>query len=128
MPPSLLNFDIWLMHAVALACLPVFVTDREIARREGAVFLLCYAAHGANLNLAAQQHDALGVFSGAMLGVVIAITVVKRAVAMLPSARPGRSPRRAALRVAAGLAAAAPWTARAGAAPPWPAGWPISAR
>ena len=39
-PAALLNFDIWVMMAVALACLPVFVTGREIARWEGGVFLL----------------------------------------------------------------------------------------
>ena len=39
MSPALLNFDIWVMIAVALACLPVFLTGREIARWEGAVFL-----------------------------------------------------------------------------------------
>ncbi len=43
MPPSVLNFDIWVMIAVALACLPVFLTGREIARWEGGVFLLYYA-------------------------------------------------------------------------------------
>lgn len=31
MAPSLLAFDIWVMLAVALACLPVFMTGREIA-------------------------------------------------------------------------------------------------
>ena len=75
-PPSVLNFDIWVMIAVALACLPVFLTGREIARWEGGVFLLYYAAYVAYLILAAQQHDALGVFSATMLSFVIPITVV----------------------------------------------------
>ena len=48
------------MIAVALACLPVFLTGREIARWEGGVFLLYYVAYVAYLILAAQQHDALG--------------------------------------------------------------------
>jgi cation:H+ antiporter len=30
--PSLLNFDLWAMLAVSLACLPIFITGREIAR------------------------------------------------------------------------------------------------
>jgi Ca2+/Na+ antiporter len=30
--PSLLTFDLWVMIAVAFACLPIFVTGREIAR------------------------------------------------------------------------------------------------
>jgi hypothetical protein len=47
------------MLAVALACLPVFMTGREIARWEGGVFLGYYGAYVAYLILAAQQHDAL---------------------------------------------------------------------
>jgi len=85
-PPSVLNFDIWVMLATALACLPVFLTGREIARWEGAVFLVYYAAYVAYLILAAQQHDALGSFSGVMLSFVIPITVVTLVVAAL---RPG---------------------------------------
>jgi len=83
MSPALLNFDIWVMIAVALACLPVFLTGREIARWEGAVFLLYYAAYVAYLILAAQQHDALGPFSAVMMGFVVPITVVTLVVALL---------------------------------------------
>ena len=49
-PAAVLNFDIWVMIAVALACLPVFMTGREIARWEGGVFLLYYAAYVAYLS------------------------------------------------------------------------------
>jgi cation:H+ antiporter len=82
-PAAVLNFDIWVMLAVALACLPVFVTGREIARWEGAVFLLYYAAYVAYLILAAQQHDALAAFSSAMLGFVVPITVVTLVVVLI---------------------------------------------
>ncbi len=74
--PSLLSFDIWVMLAVALACLPVFVTGREIARWEGAVFLGYYIAYVTYLILAAQQHDALSTFSSSTLGFVVPITIV----------------------------------------------------
>lgn len=74
--PSLLAFDIWVMLAVALACLPVFITGREIARWEGGVFLGYYVAYVAYLILASQQHDALQAFSGVMLGFVVPLTVV----------------------------------------------------
>ena len=74
--PSLLAFDIWVMLAVALACLPVFMTGREIARWEGGVFLGYYLAYVAYLILAAQQHDALQAFSGVMMGFVVPLTVV----------------------------------------------------
>ena len=86
MPPSLLNFDIWVMLAVALACLPVFITGREIARWEGGVFLLYYTAYVVYLILAAQQHDALGTFSSVMLSFVVPLTVVTLVVVMLRAA------------------------------------------
>ena len=83
MAPSLLVFDIWIMLAVALACLPVFMTGREIARWEGGVFLGYYVAYVAYLILAAQQHDALQAFSGLMLGFVVPLTVVTLVVVMI---------------------------------------------
>ena len=76
MAPSLLAFDIWVMLAVALACLPVFLTGREIARWEGGVFLGYYFAYVGYLILAAQQHGALPAYSGVMLGFVVPLTVV----------------------------------------------------
>jgi cation:H+ antiporter len=79
---SVLNFDIWVMLAVALACLPVFVTGREIARWEGGLFLAYYGAYVAYLILAAQQHDSLGAFSTAMLSFVIPLTVVTLVVSL----------------------------------------------
>jgi cation:H+ antiporter len=81
--PSLLTFDLWVMLAVAFACLPVFLSGREIARWEGAVFVLYYAAYTAYLILAAQQHDALPAFSAVMLGFVVPITIVTLIAAML---------------------------------------------
>jgi cation:H+ antiporter len=83
LPPSLLAFDIWVMLAVALACLPVFMTGREIARWEGGVFVAYYAAYVAYLILAAQQHDALPTFSAVMLGFVVPITVITLVVMMV---------------------------------------------
>ena len=81
------------MLATALACLPVFMTGREIARWEGGVFLLYYAAYVAYLILAAQQHGALGSFSGVMLSFVIPITVVTLVVTTLRPHRDNSAPR-----------------------------------
>ena len=89
LPPSVLTFDIWVMLAVALACLPVFITGREIARWEGGLFVAYYVAYVAYLILAAQQHDALPWFSSAMLGFVLPLTVVTLVVVLI------RPPRRA---------------------------------
>jgi cation:H+ antiporter len=83
MAPSLLAFDIWVMLATALACLPVFLSGREIARWEGGVFLGYYAAYVAYLILAAQQHDALQAYSGVMMGFVVPLTVVTLVVVMI---------------------------------------------
>jgi cation:H+ antiporter len=83
MAPSLLAFDIWVMLAVALACLPVFITGREIARWEGGVFLGYYIAYATYLILAAQQHDALQAFSEVMLGFAVPLTVVTLVVVMI---------------------------------------------
>ena len=87
--PSLLSFDIWVMLAVCLACLPVFLTGREIARWEGGIFVGYYVAYVTYLILAAQQHDALPHFSSVMLGFVVPLTVVTLIVMLL---RPPRQP------------------------------------
>lgn len=81
--PSLVNFDLWVMLAAFLACLPVFLSGREIARWEGFVFLAYYVVYVAYLILAAQSHDALPAFSSIMLSFVLPITVVTLIVAML---------------------------------------------
>lgn len=82
-PPSVLTFDLWVMIAVALACLPVFLTGREIARWEGAVFVSYYLAYVGYLILRAQEHDALPAFSTVMLGFVVPLTVVALVVTMI---------------------------------------------
>jgi len=87
--PSLLAFDIWVMLAVALACLPIFLSGREIARWEGAVFLGYYAAYVSYLLLAAQQHDALETYSTVMMGFVIPLTVITLVVSLI---RPAKAP------------------------------------
>lgn len=89
--PALMAFDIWVMLAVALACIPVFMTGREIARWEGAVFLGYYAAYSAYLILAAQSHAALAPFSSTMMGFVVPLTVIALVVVLIKpksSARP----------------------------------------
>ena len=81
--PSLLAFDIWVMVAVALACIPVFIAGREITRWNGAMFFGYYVAYVAYLILAAQQHHALQTFSAAMMGFVVPLTVVTLVVVMI---------------------------------------------
>ncbi|ACR02430.1 MAG TPA: calcium/sodium antiporter [Thauera aminoaromatica] len=79
------NFDLWVMLAVAFACLPIMITGREIARWEGGVFLAYYAAYTAWLVLQAQQHTSLPAFSGIMLGYVMPLTVITVVVSIVRS-------------------------------------------
>jgi cation:H+ antiporter len=82
-PDAARNFDLWVMLAVAFACLPILITGRQIARWEGAVFLGYYAAYAAYLILAAQRHDALPAYSNVMLSYVLPLTVVTLAVSFM---------------------------------------------
>ncbi len=74
--PAVLNFDIWVMIAVAIACLPVLLLRRQIGRKRGLLFLAYYVAYVVYLVLGAQQHDALDKFSAVMVSFVLPITVV----------------------------------------------------
>ena len=70
------RFDILVMLAAAVACLPIFFTDGIISRWEGALFLAYYIAYTAYLVLNSAQHAALPVFSMIMLTLVIPLTGV----------------------------------------------------
>lgn len=78
--PSLLAFDLPVMLAVAVACLPMFLRAGTINRWEGMVFLGYYGAYTAYLILAAGEHDALAPFRAVMWSVVLPLTIVTIAV------------------------------------------------
>jgi len=71
--PALPAFDLPLMIAVAVACLPIFFTGHLIARWEGVLFLGLYVAYTVYVLLAAQDHDALEPFSAVMLYSVLPV-------------------------------------------------------
>ena len=71
-----LQFDIPVMLAVAIACLPIFYTGNRISRWEGLLFISYYIAYSAYLGLDAIGHDQLGMFSNMMLLFVIPLTVI----------------------------------------------------
>jgi cation:H+ antiporter len=75
-PAAALQFDIPVMLAAAIACLPIFATGREIARWEGALFFGYYIAYTSYLILAAMRHAALGTYEAAMLWFVLPLTAV----------------------------------------------------
>jgi cation:H+ antiporter len=72
----MLRFDLPVMLAVAIACLPVFFSGQSIARWEGGVFLGYYVAYTLYLVLASQQHDALEGYAAAMRWVVLPLTAL----------------------------------------------------
>ncbi|WP_104201720.1 calcium/sodium antiporter [Billgrantia saliphila] len=73
---AMVAFDMPVMLAVALACLPICFTGRTINRWEGALLMGYYVAYTLYLILAATQHDALAGFADAMLYVVMPITAL----------------------------------------------------
>ena len=86
------RFDLPVMTAVALACMPIFFTGHCIQRWEGGLFLGYYLAYLAYLLLDAADHDALPAFSAMMMAFVVPLTVITLAVVTLRAWR-ARHPR-----------------------------------
>ena len=85
-----LAFDIPVMVAVAVACLPVFFVGHAVRRGEGAAFLAYYGAYALYLVLAAQRHDMLPLFSRTMAFFVIPLTALTVTIAVAREVRRGR--------------------------------------
>jgi cation:H+ antiporter len=90
-PESVMNFDLWVMLAVCFACIPVFISGREIARWEGGIFVGYYIAYVAYLILASKEHAAIPVFSTVMMSFVIPITVITLVVVIIRKPQKGTS-------------------------------------
>lgn len=86
-PAEALRFDIPVMLAAALVCLPVFFTGFVIRRWEAALLLLFYAAYVAYLVLDHSGHDALPAFSLAMGAFVLPLGLLALALPALRSLR-----------------------------------------
>jgi cation:H+ antiporter len=69
-------FDLPVMIAVSVACLPIFFTGHRLARWEGCLFLGYYAAYVAYVVLGAARHEALPAYHDAMLGFVAPLTAI----------------------------------------------------
>lgn len=74
--PGIENFDLPVMVATAIACLPLMVLGRRLGRAEGALFLLYYAAYVTYLVLDVREHAALPGYSKTMLEFVLPLTLV----------------------------------------------------
>lgn len=91
--PGARAFDMPVMLAAAIACLPIFFTGHRIARWEGAVFLCYYAAYITYLLMDASTHDSLDDISFAMRWVVIPLTVMTLAVTLFRALRARAKPK-----------------------------------
>jgi cation:H+ antiporter len=85
-----IRFDLPVMTAVAIACLPIFFHGQSIARWEGALFLGYYVAYTAYLLLQVAHHDALPAFSMVMMLFVIPLTVITLGIVTLRELRAKR--------------------------------------
>ena len=72
--PSAMQFDVPVMVAVAVACLPIFFTGYLIARWEGALFFAYYLLYTAFIVLAATGHGALRLLGPAVLWFALPLT------------------------------------------------------
>ncbi len=73
--PSALAFDLPVMVAAALLCLPIFFTGSVITRGEGALFLACYVAYTVFLVLAAQESPLLSLYRTLLIWGLIPVTI-----------------------------------------------------
>jgi len=80
--PDALAFDLPVMVAVALVCLPVFFTGNVISRWEGGLFLAYYAGYVVYLVLRATNPHAQGLFEDLLLWVMLPGTVLLIAVSL----------------------------------------------
>ena len=84
---GMMEIDIPFMIAVAVACLPIFVTGNVIARWEGAVFVAYYVAYTIYLALTATEHATLPQYQAFMLWFIVPLTVLTLAVSFMRSRR-----------------------------------------
>ena len=74
--PGVLWMDMPVMTAVAVACLPIFLTGYVVSRWEGALFAGYYVAYTAYLVLTATAHPALSTFTTAVGFFVLPLTAL----------------------------------------------------
>jgi cation:H+ antiporter len=87
--PAALAFDIPVMIAAAVACMPILFRTHTIARWEGALFLGWFAAYTAYLVMHAADHPVLPAFRTAMAIFVLPLTAVTLLVVVSRRRSPG---------------------------------------
>lgn len=81
---GVLAFDLWVMLAVAVLCLPVFLTGRRIGRTEGVFFLLAYTAYTLWLVLDAKKHEGLEKLRWTLLYVALPFAAILLVWSLVP--------------------------------------------
>ncbi|MFO7892237.1 MAG: calcium/sodium antiporter [Longimicrobiales bacterium] len=92
-PLSALTFDLPVMLAVSLVCLPIFITGLKIDRLEGFIFLGFYVIYTTYLVLDAADHHALYALQDGILFVALPLTLLTLAAAAIRSERPEETDR-----------------------------------
>ena len=90
--PAVLGVDLPFMVAVAVACLPIFLTGNVIARWEGTVFLGYYVAYTLYLLLDAASHPRTMQYRDFMLLFVMPLTVITLGISLGRELRARRTP------------------------------------
>ena len=85
--PAALRFDIPIMIAVAVGCLPIFFTGNVIARWEGGLFFAYYIAYTTYLVLAITQATITRTFGTIMIAFVIPLTAITLSIGVFRAAR-----------------------------------------
>ncbi|MDQ3092116.1 MAG: calcium/sodium antiporter [Actinomycetota bacterium] len=85
--PAALGFDVPIMIAVSVACLPVFFSGGRIARGEGALFLGYYVAYATFLILSSRAHPLVPSLTGAALWFALPLTAVTLVVVVVNELR-----------------------------------------
>jgi cation:H+ antiporter len=89
-PAAAIRFDIPVMIATAVACLPIFFTGNLIARWEGGVFFGYYIAYLTYLILVATQSGVTRTFESVMILFVLPLTAVTLVVCTVRAIRSRR--------------------------------------
>ena len=88
--PALIHFDLPVMLAATIACLPIFATGHLIARWEGLVFFLFYLAYTTYLIMASHSTESVELMHKAMFGIVLPLVLITLALLWLREIRQNR--------------------------------------
>jgi len=88
---SAYQFDLPVMVAVAIACMPIFFTGHVIARWEGGLFLAYYVAYTSYVVMEAVGLGLTRTFATVMLGFVLPLTVIGLSVGVFRALRGGNA-------------------------------------